>query len=213
MLDSLKVATAAQDAAGNWQRIDHFVWWRTSELSDAQNWTIIVTDHRDSPLLDQSNAAAVHAALEPFAAGEDPDVVFERHSHWAVGYVHAVSIRVFGRDAKVTPAFQALYRLREKQEAYPVLDEVDYSNREYEATLDNYRAAMEPLRDPLPEGWESEVHAWFGQHGQDTFTENRDDRGGYAPKTAIVAALYDLGLLPTAVVTSSLHPPDARADR
>ena len=127
--------------------------------------------------------------------------------------VHAVSIRVFGPDAEVTPAFQALYRLREKLEAYPVLDEVDYSNREYEATLDNYRAEMEPLREPLSEGWESEVHAWFGQHGQDCHTENRDDRGGHAPKTAIVAALYDLGLLPTAVVTSPPNPRDARAER
>ncbi|MHB1425538.1 MAG: hypothetical protein ACYC3I_20410, partial [Gemmataceae bacterium] len=82
----------------------------------------------------------------------------------------------------------------------PILDESDYSRREYEATLANYREAMGELKDELPCGWESKVYSWFDDHGQDRFIENRDDRGGHAPREAILAALHDLGLVPDVVV-------------
>jgi len=44
------------------------------------------------------------------------------------------------------------------------------------------------------------VYSWFSDHGQDCFIENRDDRGGYAPREKIIEALQNLGLLPSVVV-------------
>ena len=96
------------------------------------------------------------------------------------------------------PAFEEFCRIKEELEAYPVLNESDYSDREYEATLENYREELWRLRDELPEGWEGEVFTWFSDNGHDEFTENRDDQGGWAPREEILKALEALGLLSAA---------------
>ena len=86
MLGTLELDDAAQKAAGNWQNFRSFVWWRDRELADADQWAIIYTHHRDSGLLNQSNAAFIAKALKPLTEGDDPDVVMESHHHWAVGH-------------------------------------------------------------------------------------------------------------------------------
>ena len=87
-------------------------------------------------MLDQSNADAIAEAMEPFTEGDDPDVVFESHDHWAVGHVDGFSIRVY-RDGEITEAFRTYHDLMEQLDGYPILDEEDYSQRELEATLEN----------------------------------------------------------------------------
>jgi hypothetical protein len=66
-------------------------------------------------------------------------------------------------------------------------------------TLDNYRGEMWREKN-LPEGWEAEVYSYFSDNCMDEFIENRDDRGGWAPREKIVGALQALGLMPTVVV-------------
>ena len=51
--------------------------------------------------------------LALFAEGTDPDLVFETHSHWAVGQIHGFSVRVF-RDGEITDAFRAYHELASK---------------------------------------------------------------------------------------------------
>jgi hypothetical protein len=41
-----------------------FVWHRQRELDDAENWAIFYTHHRDSGLLDQSNASIINKDAE-----------------------------------------------------------------------------------------------------------------------------------------------------
>ena len=82
-IGQLDLEEAAKKAAGNWQDFTCFVWWRKEEIADPENWAIIYTHHRDSGLLDQSNAAVIEKTLKPFAEGNDPDLVFESHHHWA----------------------------------------------------------------------------------------------------------------------------------
>ena len=98
------------------------------------------THHRDSDLLDQSNAAAIEESLEPFTHGKTPDAVAEHHHHWACGWVDGFSIRVF-RGHRITKAFRKYHELAERLTQYPVLDEEDYSRREYEATIANLPVA------------------------------------------------------------------------
>mgnify|MGYP006206866459 CR=1 FL=1 len=43
---------------------------------------------------------AIGKAMEPFTEGDDPDVVMESHTHWAVGHVDGFSVRVH-RDGEV----------------------------------------------------------------------------------------------------------------
>ena len=77
---------------------------------------------------------------------------------------------------------------------YPILDESDYSNREYEATLSNLTDAVWRLKNEfdLPEGWECEVYSWLSDHDSSQ-VENRDDQGGYPSEEALKAAFEALG--------------------
>ena len=148
----------AREAAGNWKQFECFCWFRERDIEDPDNWAIIYTHNRDSGLLDQSNADAITEAMTPFTDGDDPDVVMESHNHWAVGHVDGFSIRVY-RDGQITEAFRTYHDLAERLADYPVLDEEDYSRREYEATLENLTDAAWRVKHEyeLPEGWEGDV--------------------------------------------------------
>lgn len=108
-IGGMTIEDAASEAAGNWQSFTCFVWDRARDLDDPEAWAIIYTHNRDSGLLDVSNGAAIAEALTPFTEADDPDVVFESHSHWAVGHVDGFSIRVF-RDGEITDAFRTYTR-------------------------------------------------------------------------------------------------------
>lgn len=192
-IGELTIEEAARDAAGNWQDFNCFVWWREREMEDAQDWAIIYTHNRDSGLLDQSNAQVIESALESFTEGDDPDVVMECHSHWAVGHVDGFSVRVF-RKGQITEAFQAYHALAERMSDYPILDETDYSNREFEATLENIPLAAWRLKDRfnLPEGWEGETYSWLSDHHCSAL-ENVDDQGGWPSEDDLEDAFDALG--------------------
>ena len=189
----LTIEDAAKEAAGNWQRFTCFVWFRDSEITDADQWAVIYTHHRDSGLLDQSNAAVIRRSLVPFTEGDDPDVVFESHSHWAVGHIDGFSVRVF-RDGTITDAFRTYHELAVRIDDYPILDESDYSERELEATFANITDAAWRLKNDfeLPEDWESDVFSWLSDHN-DRALENTDDQGGYPDEDALRDAFEALG--------------------
>ena len=134
---------------GNWKHFQCFVWWR--KLNRPDDWAIIYTHHRDSGLLDVSNASVIDKALAPHGG----DVLEEDHFHWAVGWIKGYSIRVY----TTWPDYQGiphLSRIGPRMADYPILDESDYSERELEATFDNIADSawrLEPLYD-LPEGWD-----------------------------------------------------------
>lgn len=192
-LGEMTIEDAARKAAGNWRKFVCFAWDRERGLDDPDDWAIIYTHNRDSGLLDMSNADAIAKALEPFTAGDDPDVVFESHSHWAVGHVDGFSIRVH-REGEITDAFKTYHDLAERMDGYPVLDESDYGEREYLATVENIAEAAWRLKGQyvLAEGWEGDVFSWFSDHRQHA-VENRDDRGGYPEEADLRDAFEALG--------------------
>ncbi len=193
VLGELTPEEAAKQAAGNWQDFDCFIWHRKSEIADADNWAIFYTHHRDSDLLDQSNASVIEEALEPFTEADDADVVFESHSHWAVGHIDGFSIRVF-RKGEITEAFKTYHELKERLADYPVLDEEDYSRREVEATLENIRDTAWLLKGEfdLHEGWEGEAYDWLSENNFHA-VENRDDQGGCPSEEELREAFEALG--------------------
>jgi hypothetical protein len=154
---------------------------------------VIYTHNRDSGLLDQSNAFVIAKAMQPFTEGDDPDVVFESHHHWAVGHVDGFSLRVFKRG-RVTKAFRAYHELAERMADYPILDESDYSNREYEATYENVGEAAWRLKQEfsLPDDWQSDFFSWLSDH-RDHALENVDDQGGWPDEDDLEAAFSALG--------------------
>jgi len=187
----MDLEAAARAVAGNWRKFQCFCWHRHPE--DAIRWAIVYTHNRDSGLLDQSNAAAIEAALTPFTEGDDPDVVFESHSHWAVGHVDGFSIRVY-RDGQVTDAFRTYHALAQRLADYPVLDEQDYSRREYEATIANLPDAAWKLKNEydLPQDWEGDVYGWLADNDPSA-VENTDDQGGYPSEEELRAAFDAIG--------------------
>jgi hypothetical protein len=196
-LATLTLEEAAQKAAGNWQRFNSFAWFRDREVEYADKWAIIYTHNRDSGLLDQSNAKVIAKAMTPFTKGDDPDVVFESHSHWAVGHVDGFSVRVFDGDGEITEAFRKYHELSEAICDCPILDESDYSERELEATLENIEHAAWRLKNEftLPEGWEWSVYDWLSEHRSGE-VENRDDQGGYPSEEAMREAFGALNFEP-----------------
>jgi len=189
----MTIEDAAREAAGNSERFTCFVWDRLLDLDDPESWAIIYTRNRDSRLLDLSNADAIAKAMEPYTKGDDPDVVMESHSHWAVGHVDGFSIRVY-RDGEITHAFRTYHDLAERLADYPILDQEDYGRRKYEATLENIADAAWRLkgRYDLPDGWEGDVYSWLSENRQRA-VENRDDQGGYPEEGDLRAAFEALG--------------------
>jgi hypothetical protein len=176
-LGEMTIEAAAREAAGNWREFNCFCWDRRSAIPDPEKWAIIYTYHRDSTLLDQSNAAAIEETLQPFV--ERGDVVPECHHHWAVGHVDGFSIRVF-RRGRITKAFRKYHELAQRLADHPILDEDDYNAREYEATLENLGNAAWKLTNQyeLPDDWEETVYHWFANHDCGAI-ESSDDQGGY----------------------------------
>ena len=179
---------AAQKAVGNWRKFESFCWFERPD--DADEFAILYTHNRDSGLLDQSNAAVIANALEPFI--ENGDVRAEDHSHWACGWIAGFAIRVF-RNGEVTPAFAKWHELQERLDDYPILDEMDYSNREYEAAIENIGNAGYRLRHEydLPEDWPEQVYQWLSDNGY--HCENRDDQGYWPSDDELEAAVQGLG--------------------
>jgi len=189
-LGEFDVETAAREARGNWQKFDCFGWHDQPE--DSEEWAIVYTHNRDSDLLDQSNADAIDEALAPFADGDSADVRAEHHGHWACGWIDGYSIRVY-RNGQITEAFRAYHELAARLADYPVLDEEDFSRREYEATLENLLSeGFDSDCFAPPEEWAGEVFSWLWDNNQSA-VENRDGNGGYASKEEIGAALDALG--------------------
>ena len=165
-IDWSDVEGAAKSLVGNWRKIKNFAWSRGYHLDDANQWAIWYTSHRDAGLLDQSNEHVINERLGPFAEGGDPDLVFESHSHWAVGHFDGFSVRVYHPDGTISEAFCEFCSIKEDLNAYAVLNAADYSDREYAATLENYASAMWRHKN-LPAGWKGEVFSWFCDNGHD----------------------------------------------
>ena len=193
-LGELSLADAAKQAAGNWKHFQCFVWWR--KLNRPDDWAIIYTHHRDSGLLDVSNASVIDKALAPHGG----DVLEEDHFHWAVGWIKGYSIRVY-RRGRITKAFRTYHELAQRMADYPILDEMDYSERELEATFDNIADSawrLEPLYD-LPEGWIGNVYHWLADNDCSAI-ESADDQGGYPDEDQLRTAFDALGYRQTATV-------------
>jgi len=185
----------AKEAAGNWQSFDSFGWHDSPE--DGEDWTILHTDTRDSTLLEQSNASAFKKALEPFS---EDTVKAQRFNHWACGWIDGFAVKVHNPDRSLTDAFKVVCDLQAALESYPLLDESDYSAREYEASVENITSILGTLgqnADELPDWSNNEsvasgVYRWLGEH-EPSEAESCDDQGAYPSEASVFRALKALG--------------------
>jgi hypothetical protein len=179
----MTVEQLAKQLVGNWLKFASFSWH--VQPKHAGEYALVYTRNRDSGLVDQSNANAIAKEL-----AQHPGVIPQSHSHWACGWVEGFAIRVY-RDGKITGAFCAYYDLQQRLAEYPLLDEDDYFQREYDATVENIRfEAGSP--DGLPGGWEAATFSWLRDNNESA-VENCDDQGGYPSREDLLEAFTALG--------------------
>ena len=106
---------------------EHLERWKLPRDYGGAHWpeyySAGVGQHRDSDSLEQSNFATMLELL----GGESDTVQVVREGHWAVGWVEWIAI--YHLDSK---ALQIADEAQGRLEDYPILDEDDYGNREYE---------------------------------------------------------------------------------
>lgn len=124
----------AKKLANNHARFDSFGWDSDAQPDDKERWAIVYLSNRDSDALDRSNEAVILKALAPYMGWHKDGETVEgiSHSHWAVGHVDGILIRVYYAQGDITPAFLVYAELACALEEYPILDEDDYSAREQE---------------------------------------------------------------------------------
>lgn len=103
---------------------------------------------RDSEVLEQSN---FDVTLRELGGESDPEVVVAGTNHWAVGWVDRILVHKDAYDK-----LRILDAIAEKLEDYPVLDEEDFSEREWKEREDSFeswgRKEIEDIfEDALPE--------------------------------------------------------------
>lgn len=101
-------------------------------LPDRQEWLVVpVTRTRDSGPLAESNFETAEKMLQAADTGED----YENHrfGHWGPGWFEVLIVRPGSTCATVAQDIE--HRL----EGYPVLNEDDYSEREWDAATDTWQ--------------------------------------------------------------------------
>ena len=78
--------------------------------------------------------------------------------------------------------------------AVPILDDEDYSRREYEATVENISDCAWRIKDDYepPDDWQYSVYDWLSDKDCGAI-ENSYDQGGYPSEESLRAALDALG--------------------
>ncbi len=145
------------------------------------------THHRDSGLLDQSNAARCGGCWDRSRAVPIPT------SWWSRTTIGQSAISTGSRCGSIgRPDHQSVSGLscpHGALAAYPVLDESDYSARQFAASLANIDQAAWQLKPSfvLPQDWPSRVFEWLNRHRPHTL-ENTDDHGGWPDDDDLRAA-------------------------
>lgn len=110
-----------------------------------ESWGYVWGYGRGADVMDESNFWTVYNRLkEQFP----DDVEVHRSNHWLCGWVEQLAVRILKpdadskefRDEDVTDAFREVLRFKTRVENYPVLDEEDYSEREWREMLEFVRA-------------------------------------------------------------------------
>lgn len=159
--------------------------------------------HRDSPLLDQSNADILRRRL---AEAEKAELIeaesweAEEANHWAVGWVTHLSFRVLDEHGQPTRVARFLkWWFSYLKEIYPVADDDHFSKLEHDALIKAVYYSGKRLADELditlPEDWTGPVVSWLYDNDQ-AAVENHDGRGASPDRMAVLKAFAALGYVP-----------------
>lgn len=109
--------------------------FKGDDREDYQEWLVAGGHNRDSDDLGESNWHATLDALREIDPGSVDHYVVN-FGHWAVGWVEIVLVRPDSAAAKEAERIEAALS------DYPVLDESDFSEREYESAMADIEACL-----------------------------------------------------------------------
>jgi hypothetical protein len=149
----------------------------TSDENIGTTHALTISVHRDSAVLDQSNWQVIK---DDMVKRFPDDVYVHGASHWAVGWLDQLAVRVYvyphpaiGRV--VSPAFLAILEWKDKLEEYPIADESAYSEMEYEdaiETLENaYGVSKEQSAEVFSELFDSFSYSSGEDYNNDAVAE------------------------------------------
>ncbi len=132
-------------------------WPRDYFGAEWPDYYVAIGRHRDSSLLDNSNFEVFEKAMKEIGEAdnwqhEEACWQIVRNGHWAVGWVEWIAIHK-DAQAHIDKADELLARLAD----YPVLDEENYSNRQYESAL----------------SFITEAVSFYARRSEEEFTEER----------------------------------------
>jgi hypothetical protein len=162
----------AKDAVGNWLKFNSYA--QFAEMNPKTQLLIYLDSGNQSDLLDESNKQYIENALET----ADPDnIELIRDSHWAVGYLNGVLITAIDNDGNETPAWRVISEIAHSLSQYPILDEDDFSRREYEEQENDVLAICETLALPKADDlstalWDAVREMETGTYPDETEIEN-----------------------------------------
>lgn len=114
-------------------------------LDEFDNLYVVMARNRDSDLLTESNWDCAVKQL----GGESDNVVIHRFGHWACGWLEYLCVTEAMREQGQAIA--------DSLEDYPVLDETDYSEREWSAATDHWASLTIKERVRLCQGYRCKV--------------------------------------------------------
>jgi hypothetical protein len=129
------------------KNIDHYVYFGDLPLGDT--WANTFSHHRDSDILDESNWEVItNDLIHRFPE----DTKIEGASHWAVGWVEHLSVRLLEKDGRPTEAAAAVKEWKDLLDNYPIASDEDYSRREWENAIETLEWCG-PTPDDPPDEW------------------------------------------------------------
>lgn len=198
----LSIEEFVAEFAGNWKHFESFYWATQQDLDDPENWGIYYTTYRDADLLTESNAHEIDEALSEFCGwvGDDDenercDCMSEHHTHWAYGWIQGYAIRCLDKNGNPTEAVKVWHELLLRLQDYPVLDEMEYSNRQYDAQHESIKEhlhyATSEYDGELPEDLDHQVWEWLWENDQRALDD--PDGDGWVYESAVKEAVVALG--------------------
>ena len=140
------------------------------DLPIGETWAFTVSKHRDSSVSGTSNYDVILADMQKRFPRSVDEV---RASHWAVGWIAHLAVRMLDKQGRVTKAGAAILDWNTKLEDYPVADEEALAAAEYEAAIESL---MNWSSLPIDGEMAERIHAWLGDHGRETSSDHMRDR-------------------------------------
>lgn len=114
----------AERAVEETRNLDSFAYW--GDLPLGETWAFTFSRHRDSDSIQIDNFRVVVETMEE-EFPDDFEIV--SCSHWAVGWIDHLAVRMLDDEGKVTDAGLRVLEFKYAVEDYPLLDEMGHSER------------------------------------------------------------------------------------